>query len=348
VDNPGGEDVQAERARSLVVEAAEAGLRADRFLANRLRITRSQVRRLLARGGVRLDGRRLSAGDKGLALPIGGQLEVETFRVREEQRVPSEAGVLRESQAPGSGPVLLGAGPGWLAVDKPAGMPVHPLEEDETGTVLGAVVAQYPGLQGVGEGGLRSGVVHRLDVDTSGVLLVATAQPAWERLRAAFRDHRVEKTYRALVIGHFPAEARSRPVQCEFGLVVAQHHPARVKVVTGAAGRKTAGVRRVRQSIRLVEHLRGASLLELKPVTGFLHQIRATLAHLGHPVLGDVVYGGEFGSEGSSPQESEDESDGLAGVRRHLLHAARLGFEEIRAESPDPEDFREILERLRR
>jgi len=306
VDNPGGEDVQAERARSLVVEAAEAGLRADRFLANRLGITRSQVRRLLARGGVRLDGRRLSAGDKGLALPIGGQLEVETFRVREEQRVPSEAGVLRE------------------------------------------LVAQYPGLQGVGEGGLRSGVVHRLDVDTSGVLLVATAQPAWERLRAAFRDHRVEKTYRALVIGHFPAEARSRPVQCEFGLVVAQHHPARVKVVAGAAGRKTAGVRRVRQSIRLVEHLRGASLLELKPVTGFLHQIRATLAHLGHPVLGDVVYGGEFGSEGSSPQESEHESDGLAGVRRHLLHAARLGFEEIRAESPDPEDFREILERLRR
>jgi 23S rRNA pseudouridine1911/1915/1917 synthase len=340
VTNSGVRDMPAGGARSLVVEAAEAGLRVDRFLANRLGVARSQVRRLLARGRVSLNGRRLAAGDKGLALPVAGQVEVAAFRVREEQRVPSETGVLLESQRLGSGLVVLAAGPGWLAVDKPAGMPVHPLDEGETGTVLGAVVARYPELQGVGEGGLRSGVVHRLDVDTSGVLLVAAAQPAWERLRAAFREHRVEKIYRAVVLDHFPATPQSRPVRHEFGLVVARHRPARVKVVSAVEARKGSGVRLVRQSVRLLEHLRGASLVELRPSTGFLHQIRATLAHLGHPVVGDIVYGGGLSSRLSACAD-------LAGARRQLLHAARLGFEEIRAESPDPQDFCDALKRLR-
>ncbi|NIR59804.1 MAG: RluA family pseudouridine synthase, partial [Gammaproteobacteria bacterium] len=78
--------------------------------------------------------------------------------------------------------VVLARGAGWVAVDKPAGVPVHPLRADERGSVLAAVAARHPEVQGVGEGGLRSGVVHRLDVGTSGVLLVATAEDAWQRL----------------------------------------------------------------------------------------------------------------------------------------------------------------------
>jgi 23S rRNA pseudouridine1911/1915/1917 synthase len=126
----------------------------------------------------------------------------------------------------------------------------------------------------------------------------------------------------------------------EFGLVVARHRPARVKVVTAGDGSGGSGARRVRQSVRVLEHLSGASLLEVRPATGFLHQIRATLAHLGHPVVGDLAYGAEG-------ETIPDPAHDGAAVRRHLLHAARLGFQEIHAESPDPPDFRDLLQRLR-
>jgi len=336
----GAPETQIGQTRALRVEAAEAGLRLDRFLAGRLGVTRSQVRRLLARGGVSLDGRRLSLRDKGLALAAAGRVEVRAFRPREEQRIAVEQGILLASRGGGGGLVVLSRGPGWLAVDKPAGLPVHPMEEGETGTVLGAVAALHPELHGVGEGGLRSGVVHRLDVDTSGVLVVATAQATWERLRAAFREHRVEKIYRVIALGHFPEPALAPPVLYEFGLVVAQHRPARVKVVTAGDASGESGARPVRQSVRVLEHLSGASLLEVRPTTGFLHQIRATLAYLGHPVVGDLAYGPQGGTTPGLARH------GVA-VRRHLLHAAQLGFQEIRAESPDPADFRDLLQSLR-
>jgi len=118
----------------------------------------------------------------------------------------------------------------------------------------------------------------------------------------------------------------------ELELAVARHRPARVRVVDRSvphAGRAY----RASQRLRVVEWLDGASLVEVQIATGFLHQIRVSLAHLGHAVLGDALYGGP---------------DALvAGAGRQMLHAARLHFEEICAESEDPEDFRELLQRLR-
>ena len=92
-------------------------------------------------------------------------------------------------------------GRGWLALDEAAGTAVHPLSEKETGARLGGVVARHPEIQGGGEGGLRSGVVHRLDGDTSGVMLMATTEERWQSLRRAFEAHRVETVYQALVAG---------------------------------------------------------------------------------------------------------------------------------------------------
>ena len=99
-------------------------------------------------------------------------------------------------------------------------MPVHPYRADEAGTLLGALVARRPQVVGVGEGGLRSGVVHRLDVDTSGVVLLATEQRSWQRLRAAFRSGAVEKRYRALVLGRLAGAG-----ELALDLVVARHRP---------------------------------------------------------------------------------------------------------------------------
>lgn len=311
---------------ALEVGAESDGGRFDRVLATLLGVSRRQVRVLLARGAVSLNGRQARLEDKGDPLAVGDRLRVERIRP------PALAGVIPEPELP---LVVLASGPGWLAVDKPAGMPVHPLAEGETGTVLNALAARHPEVQGVGEGGLRSGVVHRLDVDTSGVLLLATTSLLWGRLRGAFREHRVEKVYRAIVWGEFGEER-----EMEVGLAVAQHRPARVRVVAEQSGQLEArsGVWRVQQRVRPLEVLRGATLVEVRPRTGFLHQIRATLADVGHPVVGDATYGGEVGSGRGF--------DGMI-AERHMLHAAAASLGAICGESPDPSDFAAVLAGLR-
>jgi 23S rRNA pseudouridine1911/1915/1917 synthase len=221
---------------------------------------------------------------------------------------------------------VLAQGEGWLALDKPAGMPVHPLAEDETGTLLNAAIARHPEIQGVGEGALRSGVVHRLDVDTSGVVLVARQQETWLRLREAFTKARITKVYRALVLGLVEEDGA-----LELPLLTARHRPARVRVAREGeeAGR---GVRVAKLSFRVLERFADATLVEVRPKTGFLHQIRAVFAWLGHPLAGDRAYG-----PASDP----------TGAARHMLHASELAFEEIRARSDDAPDFAELLASLR-
>jgi 23S rRNA pseudouridine1911/1915/1917 synthase len=298
------------------VEPGEAGRRLDVFLAERLALSRAQVRRLLERGAVRLDGRRAPA--KGELLAAGSAVEVEPFRRPAELRI-----------APRPDPEIriLARGPGWLAVDKPAGMPVHPLEEEERGTVLNALVVLHPEIQGVGEGGLRSGVVHRLDVDTSGALLVATEQARWEALRAAFAEHRVEKLYRAIVVGRLREAGR-----VAVGLVTARHRPARVRVIPPEELERARGARVGEMSWRPLEQHARTTLVEVRPRTGFLHQIRATLAWLGFPVAGDRVYG-----TGDDP----------TGATRHMLHAARVASGDVAADCEDAADFAALLQRLR-
>jgi 23S rRNA pseudouridine1911/1915/1917 synthase len=300
--------------RTLVVSPERAGMRLDAFLADELRVSRAEARRLLERGAVAVGGREAGLATKGEPLAAGQTLLV--------QRLAS-----RESAEPIAQPELalrvLARGAGWIAIDKPAGVPVHPLDAEETGTALNFVVAKWPEIAGVGEAGLRSGVVHRLDVDTSGALLFATEQGRWEQLRAGFRAHRVEKVYRAVVHGRLTGGG-----ELALPLAVAQHRPARVRVVDAADPRS----RLTRTLWRAVAELRGATLVEARPATGFLHQIRASFAHLGHPVLGDAAYGAP-----PSPH-----------APRQLLHAAFVSYRDVEAASPDPADLSAALEALGR
>jgi len=297
--------------RSWVVNEREAGARLDVFLAGVLGASRGQVRALLAAGGVRIGGGAAGLTAKGRLLASG-------------ERVTLAEPTLAAAAAPAAEPevplVVRAEGEGWIALDKPAGVPVHPLAPGERGTLLNALVARHPEVTGIGEGGLRSGVVHRLDVDTSGVLLFATAEPRWLELRDAFRSHRVAKTYRALVEGRLAGGG-----ELVLHLSVLRHRPARVGVVEPGAGRS----RRTELRWRSLAEFADATLVEVMPRTGFLHQIRASLAHLGHPVLGDVAYGGRPGV-----------------AARHLLHAARVAFEDVVAESPDAADFVAAIETL--
>jgi 23S rRNA pseudouridine1911/1915/1917 synthase len=298
------------------VSEQDAGRRLDAYLADQLGLSRAGARRLLARGAVRIAGQ--ATPRKGGALAAGVRVEVAAFT--------PEAWLAPEPQ-PELPLHILAQGPGSLVVDKPAGVPVHALAPGERGSLLSAVTARHPEIAGVGEGGLRSGVVHRLDVDTSGAVLFATEESAFQRLRAAFAAHRVEKHYRVIVLGEL---AGAGSFEC--GLVVARHRPARVRVVALERALLERGVRRARLAWRALEPLGGATLVEVLLETGFLHQIRATFAHAGHPVAGDLVYGLR---------------DQASSAPRQMLHASFLAVDEIAARSPDPPDFQAFLAALR-
>jgi 23S rRNA pseudouridine1911/1915/1917 synthase len=280
-------------ATSLRVPEAAEGARLDVFLAGQLGVGRRFVWRLLARDAVALDGRPAA---KGAVLHAGDRIDVGAFRHPSQGPIADPDLALR---------VLAEAG-GLLAVDKPAGMPSHPLEFDEPGTALGAVLALRPEVREAGEGGLECGLVHRLDTGTSGVLVFATESQAWREARLAFAQRRVRKRYLARVHGEFAAarELRVRLV------------PSGKRVRVAERGGRESLTR-----IRPLESGAQTSLVEVEPVTGLRHQIRAVLAHLGHPILGDVLYG--------SPLE----------LGRHLLHAESIELGPLAARAPVPPEF---------
>ncbi|MFW6336148.1 MAG: pseudouridine synthase, partial [Phycisphaeraceae bacterium] len=194
------------------IEPGEAGERIDRWLADRLGQSRSHALALLEAGRVRLNDRTLRPSDKGVRLATGQLIEVWATELLPE---PSDA------------PLTIAAeGEDWLIADKPAGLPVHPLRPDQRDTLLNRVVHRRPEIVGVGEAGLKSGVVHRLDLPTSGLVLFALSDERYHAARAAFANHTADKRYFALVHGHV-----TQPRRVELDLVVAQHRPARVAVV---------------------------------------------------------------------------------------------------------------------
>jgi 23S rRNA pseudouridine1911/1915/1917 synthase len=292
-------------------------VRLDLFLANRLDLGREPVRRLLESGRVYLDRRPAARGDKGRILAGGTTVEI--------VKAPSEDLVIQ----PELPLAILNQGPGWIILDKKAGQPVHPLRPGECDTLLNALAARFPEITTVGEKGLRGGVVHRLDVDTSGAILFATEAGAWNAFRQAFQRHETEKIYLALVDGHPPETGHSR-----MRLHGAHHRPARVRVVPSACDPFPSGSRLCDLSWRVSEQYDArAALVEIRLGTGFLHQIRAMFAEMNHPVLGDLVYGP------SNPPEK---------LPRQMLHAWRLRVNQAQAVSPLPEDFQAAMEKFGR
>ena len=206
-------------------------------------------------------------------------------------------------------------------VDKPAGLSVHPGPGHPDRTLVNALLGAMPGLSSLG-GSERPGIVHRLDKDTSGLLAVAKTDAAHRSLTAQLKRRVVGKTYLALVTG-----AVSRD-EGEVAEPIARHPRRRQRMAVVAGGRDAL------TRYRVVERFSGVTLIEASPVTGRTHQIRVHMAWLGHPLVGDPVYGKR------SPL-----------VERHFLHAARLAFwlplderERREFESPLPPDLRRALD----
>jgi 23S rRNA pseudouridine1911/1915/1917 synthase len=283
---------------SFSVADADAGARLDHVVARVLGVSRAYARKLIAGERVLLGGRPAA---KGTGLRAGERVEVLPFARPEDPPQPNASLDL----------VVVARAPGLVAIDKPAGMATHPLEHEERDTCANAIVARFSEVSGVGEGGLRSGVVHRLDPGTSGVLVFALADDTWRRARAAFAERRVTKRYVARVHGAFTGER-------EVELLLESRGP-RVRVVSH-------GGRVAVSRLRALATGRTESTVEIDMKTGVRHQIRATLAYLGFPVVGDTLYGSQ------------------TAMTRHLLHACEISWEDFAAQAPLPAEFEAPLE----
>jgi len=222
-----------------------------------------------------------------------------------------------------------------LIVDKPAGMVVHPAAGNYDGTMVNALLHHCHGrLSGIG-GVARPGIVHRIDKDTSGLLVVAKTDPAHEGLAAQFAKHSIERRYAAIVAG-LP-KTGSGTVDAN----LARSSTDRKKIAIVSVGRGKRAV----THWRLVETLKQAALMECQLETGRTHQVRVHMASIGHPLLGDPVYG-------RSRSEHREVLKRLD-FNRQALHAARLGFIHpitggtLTFDSPIPSDMQQLLSYLR-
>ena len=235
-----------------------------------------------------------------------------------------------------------------IVIDKPAGLVVHPGAGNETGTLVNALIAHCgESLSGIG-GVKRPGIVHRLDKDTSGLLVVAKNDKAHHGLSEQFaahgRDGRLERSYLAIVWGVL--ERKSGTISAAIDRSTANRQ--KMAVSRGANAREAVTHYEVLETLGTPPV---ASLVRCVLETGRTHQIRVHMAHIGHPLLGDSVYGAGFRSSASKLGETARAA--LAALNRQALHATTLGFEHPRTgkqmqfESPAPEDFATLLAALR-
>jgi 23S rRNA pseudouridine1911/1915/1917 synthase len=293
----------------LTVEARHAGARLDRFLVDAVpELSRARVKAMIEGGQVRLDGRRARKGD---SVAEGQSVEL---------LAPPPPRDFDPVAEPGATLEVLYEDADVIVINKPAGMPTHPLQPSEIGTAANAIVAKYPETAGVGFARREPGLLHRLDTDTSGVLVVARNQRSFDALRNASRDAKLHKRYVALVEGSVPAEGR-----VDYPLVPHRKDPRRVEAVTPhvrlRAGTRTFEAHTRYKPTRSLRTRDGAfTLVEVEVETAFRHQVRVHLASVGHPLYADALYKGPSAA---------------ANVRldRHFLHASEVSF-------PHPSDGR--------
>jgi 23S rRNA pseudouridine1911/1915/1917 synthase len=293
-----------------------AGIRLDVRLAGQVPgLSRAAARKLIDDGKVLVNGK---VGKASVRLKEGDKVEA---------GFESRTGVA-EGPGPQEIPLnVLFADEDVVVLDKPSGLVVHPGAGNESGTLANALLALFPGISGVGREE-RPGIVHRLDKGTSGVMVAARSPGAYESLVGQFKRHDVRKTYIGLVYGRVAA------AEGHIDWPIGRHATKRKRISTHSKSPREAET-----FFRVLESLPGATLLEVRPVTGRTHQIRVHLAAAGHPIVGDALYGRKKVAKR---------------YPRIFLHALSISFlhpgtgKRVEFEAPLPAELEAILEAERR
>lgn len=315
---------------SVVIKEMESGQRLDKFLVSwakdqdglKENFSRGDLIRVIKKGDVRVDDRKAKPS---LVLKVGDVVSID-FEKTQKQLIPNEnlaVEIVHEDED-------------IIVINKSAGICVHPSSEREDDALANALIALYPEIIGVGDDSLasylRPGIVHRLDKDTSGVMVVARNQESFDELKRKFQGREILKKYEAIVYedvkeDHFVV---SDPI--------ARATSYKKQVI---AGKKTkTKVREAVTEFRVLEKFERFTLLEAQPKTGRMHQIRVHLHSVGHPIVGDKLY-----------QKKEFSSSKFKTASRQLLHAKELEFElfgkKHKFEVQPPMDFVEFLQSVR-
>jgi 23S rRNA pseudouridine1911/1915/1917 synthase len=306
--------------QKITVQSSDAGERIDIFLAEKTGITRSQIQKFIRDGAVSVNGISVS---RNYRLKVNDSMVFSPAEKEEEALIPEPIPV-----------EILYQDEHVIVVNKPAGMVVYPAAGHSRSTLMNALAYHCGKFAAVG-GPLRPGVVHRLDKDTSGVMVIALSDSAYYDLASQFRDRTINRRYRALVHGDLKEE------EGEISLRIGRSSSDRKKMSTRAKTGKEAHTK-----WRVLKRFGSSTLIEVKLGTGRTHQIRVHFASIGHPVLGDRTYGKKI------EIEIEKKKKKKIFFPRQMLHAELLGFTHpatgkyMEFSSPLPEDIAERLEEL--
>jgi len=294
--------------RRLEFTASSPGERLDKHIAEQCQISRSYARKLIDEGQVAVNGhaakasQKLNTGDKiVVSIPPPSPISLTA------EDIPLKV-VYEDNDL--------------IVVDKPAGLLVHPAAGQRTGTLVNAILARCPDLGEI-NGSVRPGIVHRLDKDTSGLMMVAKNDAAQKSLSRQIKQRSIKKGYLALVLGHLT------PKRGAIDAPIGRHPQDRKRMAVVSGGRES------RTDYKVIKYFDDYTLVEAMPETGRTHQIRVHFAAIGHPIFGDHIYGRRSAMLG-----------------RQFLHAHRLGFrlpssgESVEFKSELPPDLKEVLEQL--
>lgn len=295
-----------------LIDAENAGRRLDVFLSEKTELTRSRIEKLVREGQASVDG--VIVGKPGMTLKQNHQVMLIIPEIKEVELTPQDLPI-----------EVIYQDADLAVVYKPSGMVVHPAAGNPDGTMVNALMMKLDGLSGIG-GEMRPGIVHRIDKDTSGLLLVAKNDRSHLFLSEQIKEHTVQRAYLSILIGRLKQE------EGDVHGPIGRHPTDRKKMAIIAGGREA------HTHYKVLEELKGATLIEARLTTGRTHQIRVHMASLGHPVLGDPVYG---------PKKSPYPVEG-----GQLLHAFRLGFvhpttgENMLFEAPPEKRFEQWRKKL--
>jgi 23S rRNA pseudouridine1911/1915/1917 synthase len=299
-------------------------MRLDQFLSEMADCSRSRAASLIRQGHIYLNknpvksSHRLKPGET-----VSGIIPAEPARRLLPESLPLET--LFEDKY-------------LIIINKPPGLVVHPAPGHDQGTLVNGLLARYPDIRGTGTDKGRPGIVHRLDKDTSGAIIIARTQTAFDRLTGMFASREITKIYMALVFGAPDQKTGS------IHLPIGRHVTNRKKMST-----RSAKARQAETHWRIIKRFKGASLLEVGIKTGRTHQIRVHCAESGTPVVGDRTYNNAGWTKQPARFKNKAIFNLLKGVPRQMLHAWKLEFihpmtnQKIKCRAPLPQDMKQLL-----